>query len=73
MTEVDDRGRVMQAVGQIISFVQGRGYEAGERIPSERDLMARFGVGRGVIREALTVLEALRYLEQRLGRGRRTT
>lgn len=69
MTEVDDRGRVMQAVGQIISFVEGRGYEAGERIPSERDLMARFGVGRGVIREALTVLEALRYLERRRGSG----
>lgn len=69
MIEADDNGRMLQVVGQIVSFVENRGYEAGERIPSERDLMARFDVGRGVIREALTVLEALRYLERRRGSG----
>ncbi len=34
-------------------------YRAGERLPSERDLAARFGANRGAIREAIKKLEQL--------------
>lgn len=34
-------------------------YRAGERLPSERDLAARFSTGRGSVREALKKLEQL--------------
>jgi DNA-binding FadR family transcriptional regulator len=34
-------------------------YRAGERLPSERDLAARFSANRGAIREALKILEQL--------------
>lgn len=34
-------------------------YRAGERLPSERDLAARFGANRGAVREALKKLEQI--------------
>ena len=34
-------------------------YRAGERLPSERDLAARFGANRGAVREALKKLEQM--------------
>jgi GntR family transcriptional repressor for pyruvate dehydrogenase complex len=42
----------------------------GERIPSERDLAAELGVSRAVLRESLSSLESLGYLEARVGQGR---
>lgn len=40
----------------------------GERLPSERDLAARFGVGREKVRESLRALADAGYLEVRRGR-----
>ena len=37
----------------------------GERIPSERELAARFGVSRGILRETLAALEAVRVIQRR--------
>jgi GntR family transcriptional repressor for pyruvate dehydrogenase complex len=39
-------------------ILRGR-YRCGERLPSERDLVERFGVHRGAVREALKRLESL--------------
>lgn len=61
--------QVMQVVAQIISLVQSRAYLPGERIPSEREIAERFDVGRAVVREAMAMLEAMRYLERRRGSG----
>jgi GntR family transcriptional regulator, transcriptional repressor for pyruvate dehydrogenase complex len=42
---------------------------AGARLPNERDLAERFGVGRPTVREALRSLEALGIVEIRPGRS----
>lgn len=43
--------------------VHGGVLRAGDMIPSERDLCARFGVGRTVVREAITMLEAMKLIQ----------
>lgn len=58
-----------QILADLIRFIEKRQYELGERLPSERELAERFKAGRGVIREALTILENLRYLEKRPNSG----
>lgn len=58
-----------QILADLIRFIEKRQYEPGERLPSERELAERFKAGRGVIREALTILENLRYLEKRPNSG----
>jgi DNA-binding FadR family transcriptional regulator len=39
------------------------------RLPSERELAVRFGVGRAELRKSLAVLETEGWLERRVGRG----
>src|SRR5690625_3591584 len=56
-------------MANLVQFINQRGYDPGEKLPSERQLAERFGVGRGVIREVLSVLERLRYLERRRNSG----
>lgn len=56
-------------LADIISLIEERNYLPGERLPSERELAERFGVGRGVIREALSVLENLRYVQRKPNSG----
>jgi DNA-binding FadR family transcriptional regulator len=68
-SEPRDDDQSIKVMTQIISFIQKRGYSPGERLPSERDLAERFQVGRGLIREALTTLETVRYLERRPNSG----
>ena len=52
-------------VAEIVPFLLSRGYRPNERAPSERELAERFGVSRPQVREALSVLEALRLIERR--------
>lgn len=58
-----------RTIGDMLVFIQKRNYDPGERLPSERELSERFGVGRGVVREALSVLESLRYLIRKPNSG----
>ncbi|PLC49547.1 GntR family transcriptional regulator [Pollutimonas subterranea] len=53
----------------LLRLIEQRNYAPGERLPSERELAERFGVGRGVLREVLSKLEGLRYLERRPNSG----
>ncbi len=73
MDEADGRSeelnQVFRVVNDLVSFVRYRRFEPGEKLPSERDLTARFSVGRGVVREALALLEATRFLERRRNSG----
>ncbi len=56
-------------VGQIISLIGGGVLKAGERLPSEKELCLRFGVGRTTIREALRSLAVMGILDGRVGEG----
>jgi DNA-binding FadR family transcriptional regulator len=50
-------------------ILQGR-YRAGDRLPSERELVRRLGVHRGAIREGLRALAQLRLIEIKPGGAR---
>jgi MFS family permease len=54
-----------ELIAGLTGFLLLRNYDAGERVPSERELAVRFNVGRGNIREALSYLEALGIIERR--------
>ena len=44
-------------------------YKLGDKLPSDRDLAAKFGVGRTALREALKVLSVLGLIDIRPGQG----
>ncbi|HCQ64481.1 MAG TPA: transcriptional regulator NanR [Rhodobacteraceae bacterium] len=52
----------------IASEVHAGAHSPGEMLPAERDLCERFGVGRNVIREALTILQGMGLTVQEKGR-----
>ncbi len=56
-----------QIVEQIESAIADGSLSAGERLPSERDMMERFSVSRPTVREALRVLEAMGLIRSRHG------
>lgn len=58
-------GESTQLLSRILPFIRERGYASGERLPSERELAERFNVSRGLLREALSALEAMRVIERR--------
>jgi GntR family transcriptional repressor for pyruvate dehydrogenase complex len=52
----------------VTSLLQGH-WEAGDRIPPERELCQQLGIGRASLREALKALELIGMLECRVGDG----
>lgn len=56
-------------VRRILEHLRERRFEPGERLPSERILAAKFGVGRNALREALATLITLRVVEARPNSG----
>src|ERR1700758_2102865 len=64
------RGKLAESVAnQLMNELRGKGLPVGARIPSERELMRAFGVGRSTIREAVNGLAMLGVLEIRHGQG----
>lgn len=59
--------RYRQQLRQLIKIEK---IQAGEKLPSERVLSERLGVGRSSVREALRSLELLGLIETRHGEGR---
>lgn len=67
---VEKRETVSHSVlGQIIALLRSGELKPGDRLPTERELAARLGIGRPSLREALSALNLVGILEQRQGRG----
>jgi GntR family transcriptional regulator, transcriptional repressor for pyruvate dehydrogenase complex len=59
-----------QAVTEaILDGIRAGEYRPGDRLPTEKELMAQYGVGRNVAREAVQALVAMGLVEVRPGRG----
>jgi DNA-binding FadR family transcriptional regulator len=59
----------LQVAEQLSNLIQQGNLSAGERLPSERDLAAKFQVSRPTIREAMIALEIAGMVEIRSGSG----
>jgi DNA-binding FadR family transcriptional regulator len=75
MTVAIDRAHESREAGTsaviagIMAYLQDRRLQPGDRLPSERDLAERLGVGRNAVREALATLVTLRIVESRPNSG----
>lgn len=58
-----------QVVAQIRQSISDGIYQHGAKLPAERELGAQFGVSRGVIREAIKILNGMGLVESRQGSG----
>lgn len=58
--------RIAEQIGEQIR--DGR-LVRGQKLPTEREMSERFGVGRGVVREAVRMLDAMGLVESRQGSG----
>jgi GntR family transcriptional regulator, transcriptional repressor for pyruvate dehydrogenase complex len=62
-----DRGK--QVMDALADYVERAALKIGDRLPTERELMATLSVGRSTIREAIRRFEALGVTETRKGSG----
>ena len=63
-------GKHDQIAGSLITDILSGRYGVKERLPSERDLAARFDANRGAVREAMKKLEQLGVAEVKPGGAR---
>jgi len=54
---------------QIKKMIMSRNLTPGDRLPSERELSAKLGVGRSAVKEAFRILEILGLIEVKIGDG----
>jgi GntR family transcriptional repressor for pyruvate dehydrogenase complex len=65
-----ERTHVARLVAErLISMIRDGHYKAGDRLPSQRELVEKLKVSRPTLREALSGLQMLGYLEARSGAG----
>lgn len=57
------------AARKLIQMIQEKGYEAGDKLPTETELSALLGVGRNTVREALRILVSRNLVVIRQGSG----
>lgn len=66
---IDKTSLSEEIAGQIMHLISTGDLVPGQKLPSERDLRLRFGVGRSSLREALRCLTIVGVLETRVGEG----
>lgn len=67
--KISSKNSAQQVMEEVISLVEEEGFSAGEKIPSEKELMKCLDFGRSTVREALHALVAIGVLESRPGKG----
>jgi len=55
----------LEQTSKLLELIRERGFQPGDKLPSERDLAALFGMSRSAVREALIRLDTLRIVESR--------
>lgn len=63
------RSRPVKVAEAIKDWVVEKGLQPGDRLPGEAELMARFGMAKGTIREAMRLLQAQGLVETKTGPG----
>ena len=63
------RSRPFQVAEAIRSWVVEQGLQTGDRLPGETELIDRFGMSKGTIREAMRLLQAQGLVETKTGPG----
>ncbi len=63
------RSRSLHVLRWFVDSIRSGRYREGERLPTERELVERLGVGRSSIREALSILSALGVVNRHVGVG----
>jgi len=53
----------LEQTAKLLTLIRERGFRPGDKLPSERDLAALFGMSRGAIREGLIRLDTLRIVD----------
>lgn len=61
--------RALQVIEALAAYIQNANLQAGDRLPTEHELMAALAVGRSTIREAIRHFQALGVIKSRKGSG----
>ena len=69
LTPLPAMDRTQQVIEALSDFIEKTKLQAGERLPTEREMMVALSVGRSTIREVLTHFQALGVMETRKGSG----
>jgi len=69
LSTIEPRRLYQVVADQIVDAIRAGQFRPGDRLPPERDLSARCGVSRPVIREAMIALEIAGFVEVRGGSG----
>lgn len=69
MLKMSGGGVTAQVVHKLLEDIGNRKFKPGDKLPSERELGADLGVGRGSVREALRILEAMGLVNIYGGKG----
>lgn len=64
-----DTAESLQAIERLQSFISEGAYVAGDRLPSERDMIATLGMRRNMLRKALDALERRGVIWRHVGKG----